>query len=63
MSGVLQGKKVFIKRGEYQARIAQVVGQLDEQRYLLRLDGNGAQCACEKRDFVPLRRHRRAFHY
>ncbi|MFC6439830.1 DUF3912 family protein [Bowmanella sp. JS7-9] len=63
LSEQLVGKKVFIKRGEHQAKIALVVRQVDEEKYVLRIAPNQPDWECDKECFVLMRRYRRAYGY
>lgn len=54
----LVGKSVFIKRGEFQAKRAMVLHQLDDDEFELKIIGSSDSVICQRGDFVPLCRHR-----
>lgn len=54
----LVGKKVFIKRGNFQARIATVVKQLNNNNFELSVMTEQQTIICARSDFIPVKRHK-----
>ncbi|WP_416308366.1 hypothetical protein [Neptunicella sp. SCSIO 80796] len=58
VSSTLVGKKVFIKRGSFQARIATVTKQLNNNQYELQVSAELQTLVCARSDFIPVKRHK-----